>query len=113
MHLYGKFSLDVKELYQKRELTAIIIIDILTYDSFNICLHQLAYGISRKPAFLHHRILETHIRNLPALSDSLFRSENRLVSIFIAHYELLSELCHERISTPWSSGRDRHELQRV
>ena len=103
MDLNGKLVIDIKELDQKRELTSIIIVDILAHDPFKIGFHDFAYGVSCKPAVADHRILNAHVGELPAFSDLHIGSENGLVAVFITLYEMLSKVSHKRLSSPRSS----------
>ena len=61
MHLHRKFIIDIKELDQKWELTSIIIIHLLAYDSLEVSLHNLSDGVTCKPAILDNRIFDSHI----------------------------------------------------
>ena len=102
MDLYGKLALYIEELHQQRELPSIIIIYILPHDTFEICLHDLAYGVARKPAVSRHRIFEAHVGDLPALSYLLVGTYEYFVSFLVTLGKGFSKLGYKCISAPRS-----------
>ena len=69
MNLYGEFVIDVEELYQERELSSIIIINIFSDNALKVGLHDVADRISGKPSVADNRILNPHICKFPAFAD--------------------------------------------
>ena len=90
MHLHRQLVIYIKELDQKRKLTAIPLVHVLTHNSFEISLHKFTHGISCKPSVRNHRILRAHISKLPALTQKHIRTDYRLVAFFVTLDELLS-----------------------
>ena len=102
MHLNRKLVVDIQELDEQRELTSIIVIDILSDNSLKIGLHELAYGIACKPAICDNGIFNAHIGKLPAFADKHVRTENCLVAVFVDLYKVLAHFCNKGASSPWS-----------
>ena len=100
MDLDRELVMDIKELDQKRELTAIILIHVLSHNLLKISLHHIAESIAGKPSFAYDRILYAHICNLPTLAYQFVRRYRNLVIIFIQLDKLLTELLHQIMTTP-------------
>ena len=102
MHLYRKFVIYIKKLYQKRELTSIPFIHILSHYSFKISLHKVAHRITGKPTVCNYRVLGTHICKFPTLTEKDIRTEYGLISFLITLHKFLSKNSHKSITAPRS-----------
>ena len=100
MHLNRKLVIDIQELDEQRELTSIIIIDILSDNSLKIGLHELAYGVAGKPAVFNNRIFNAHVGKLPAFAYKHIWAKNCLIAFFVDFDKALAHFGHKSASSP-------------
>ena len=113
MNLHRQFVVNIQELDQKRELTSVMIVYILSYHPLEIGLHDLAYGVSGKPSLGYHRIFKAHIGKFPTFTDKFILTYRHFISLIITLDKGLSQLIHKRMSAPRPPRSDRHKLQRI
>ena len=106
-------ALYVEEFHQDRELPSVILVDIFSYDPFEICLHDFFEGVSCQPAVCHDRIDKSHVGHFPALSDLVSGCQFHLVAVLVALHELFSEFFYQSIASPRFFHGHRDELYRI